>query len=193
MKGVRGEGRGGGESEEGALMPHIMAKGLMPGLVVAAFLVILAAPGCGFHFRGTRSVELQVAKVFVESQAADQISAEVKRQLDYSGVALASELGTADAIVRLGNERFDRRVLSVDPRTGKVREFELGYAVDLNVTHRDGRSLIGPDTITLLRDHVFDETAAISEFEEENLLREEMRKDAAEAILRRLQSVKLNR
>jgi LPS-assembly lipoprotein len=95
--------------------------------------------------------------------------------------------------VRLGNERFDRRVLSVDPRTGKVREFELGYAVDLNVTHRDGRSLIGPDTVTLLRDYVFDETAAISEFEEENLLREEMRKDAAEAILRRLQSVKLNR
>jgi LPS-assembly lipoprotein len=180
-------------SEEGALMPHIMAKGLMLGLVVAAFLVILAAPGCGFHFRGTGSVELQVAKVFVESQAADQISAEVKRQLDYSGVALASEHGTADAIVRLGNERFDRRVLSVDPRTGKVREFELGYAVDLNVTHRDGRSLIDPDTVTLLRDHVFDETAAISEFEEENLLREEMKKDAAEAILRRLQTVKLNR
>jgi LPS-assembly lipoprotein len=167
--------------------------GLMPGLVVAAFLVILAASGCGFHFRGTGSVELQVAKVFVESQAADRISAEVKRQLDYSGVALASELGTADAIVRLGNERFDRRVLSVDPRTGKVREFELGYAVDLNVTHRDGRSLIDPDTVTLLRDHVFDETAAISEFEEENLLREEMKKDAAEAILRRLQTVKLNR
>jgi outer membrane lipopolysaccharide assembly protein LptE/RlpB len=53
--------------------------------------------------------------------------------------------------------------------------------------------LIGPDTVTLLRDHVFDETAAISEFEEENLLREEMKKDAAEAILRRLQTVKLNR
>jgi LPS-assembly lipoprotein len=172
-------------------MPH-MIKGLAQRSKVASLILILAVPGCGFHFRGTGSVELQVAKVFVESQAADQIIAEVKRQLDYSGVALTSEPGTADAIVRLGNERFDRRVLSVDPRTGKVREFELGYAVDLNVTHRDGRSLIGPDTITLLRDHVFDETAAISEFEEENLLREEMKKDAAEAILRRLQTVKLN-
>lgn len=173
-------------------MSHLV-KGLAQRSKVASLILILAAPGCGFHFRGTGSVELQVAKVFVESQAADQIIAEVKRQLDYSGVALTSEPGTADAIVRLGNERSDRRVLSVDPRTGKVREFELGYAVDLNVTHWDGRSLIGPDTVTLLRDYVFDETAAISEFEEENLLREEMRKDAAEAILRRLQSVKLNR
>ncbi len=158
---------------------------------IGIMAIALALAGCGFYLRGSRPMELQLAKVFVQSQAADQVAAEVKRQLGYSDVRLTKEAGAADAVVTLSNERFDSRVLSVDPRTGKVRELQLGYAVDLIVTQRDGRPLIRPETISLLRDLVYDETAAISTFEQENLLHKEMNKDAAETVLLRLQTVKL--
>jgi LPS-assembly lipoprotein len=151
----------------------------------------LMGTGCGFYLRGTRSMDFQLAKIFVQSQAADQLAAEVKQELGYNGVTLAGGVGKADAVVVLSHERLDQRVLSVDPQTGKVRELQLGYAVDLNVTERDGRSLITPQTVSLVRDLIYDETAAIGTFEQVNLLHNEMRKDAVETVLLRLQTIKL--
>lgn len=151
----------------------------------------LTQAGCGFYLRGTRSMEIQLAQVFVQSQAADQLAAEVKQQLDYSGVTLAKGPRAADAVVMLSNERFDQRILSVDPQTGKVRELQLGYAVDLSVMGRNGGQLIAPETVSLVRDLIYDETAAIGTFEQVNLLHNEMKKDAAETVLLRLQTVKL--
>ncbi|MGH2821649.1 MAG: LPS assembly lipoprotein LptE, partial [Thermoleophilaceae bacterium] len=73
-------------------------------------------------------------------------------------------------VVELRNERFDERVLSVDPRTGKAREYQIAYRVDLAVRHSDRRPLIKNQTIDLLRDFTFDETAALGKFEEQQVL-----------------------
>lgn len=158
--------------------------------VLCGACLALAMVGCGFYLRGSKPTALQGYKLFVQSQRADPITAEIRTQLGYSGVSLAANPGSADAVVTLSGERSDERVLSVDPRTGKAREYELGYQVDVTVTRSDGTLLSPRQTVDLTRDLTFDETSVLGKFGEEALLREEMRKDAAQTILRRLETIK---
>ena len=158
-----------------------------------AFITVLAflLSGCGFYLKGSRPLQLQGTKIFLKSHGANAITAEIRQQPGIQEVPLATDPKHADFIVTLSDERFDRRILSVDPRTGKWREFELSYEVDFAVNRPDGAPLAKRDTIQISRDLAFDETAVISKFEEENLVRGEMMKDAAETVLRHVERVKV--
>ncbi len=155
---------------------------------LTALSLVLA--GCGFHLRGAVPSDLQLSRVYIQATGARQVAADLRRLLVINQVQVTRKRGRADAVVSLRNERFDDRVLSVDPKTGKVREYELAYRVELGIQRSDGTPLVAPDTIDLLRDLTFDETAALGKFSEQQLIRDEMTEDAAETILRRLESIK---
>ncbi len=159
-------------------------------LSVAVLAIIMWGNGCGFHLRGSGPVALRFSGVFVESAGAPQVAAQLQRQLQYNGVALMGKPALAEAVVTLRDERFEKRVLSVDPRTGKVREYLLGYRVDLRVADAKGHSLLAAQSVDLVRDYTFDETAALAKSDEEQLLRQEMIHDAAATVLRRLETIK---
>ena len=156
----------------------------------ALLLALLCVSACGFHLRGTVPVDLQFSRVYVRDHRARRVDAELARQLSYSRVVVAPDAASADVVVELRNERFDERVLSVDPRTGKAREYQIAYRVDLAVHHTDRRPLIKDQTVDLLRDYTFDERAALGKFEEQQVLRDDMIQDAAETVLRRLESIR---
>lgn len=156
----------------------------------ALVLALLCVSACGFHLRGSVPVDLQFSRVYVRDHRAHRVAAELTRQLGYSRVVVAPDAASADVVVELRNERFDERVLSVDPRTGKAREYQIAYRVDLAVHHTDRRSLIKDQTVDLLRDYTFDERAALGKFEEQQVLRDDMIQDAAETVLRRLESIR---
>ncbi len=156
----------------------------------ALLFAALVVPACGFHLRGTVPADLQFSRVYVKAHGARRVAAELKRQLGYNRVVVAPDAASADVVVDLRDERFDERVLSVDPRTGKAREYQIAYRVNLAVRHTDKRPLIKSQTVDLLRDFTFDETAALGKFEEQQVLREDMIEDAAETVLRRLESVR---
>ncbi len=152
---------------------------------------VALATSCGFHLRGKSLVAINFSRVYLDVRGARRVAAEVKQQLQYNQVALAPQQKWANLILTLSNERFDERVLSVDPRTGKVRELELGYRVAFSARPPKGKPYIAKESIDLLRDVTFDETAALGKFDEQEVVRKEMLKDAADAILRRLESVKV--
>ncbi|MGH8480599.1 MAG: LPS assembly lipoprotein LptE [Gammaproteobacteria bacterium] len=156
----------------------------------ALLFALLCVSACGFHLRGTVPADLQFSRVYVREHRARRVAAELARQLSYNRVVVAPDATSADVVVELRNERFDERVLSVDPRTGKAREYQIAFRVDLAVRHADRRPLIKNQALDLLRDFTFDETAALGKFEEQQVLREEMIEDAAETVLRRLESVR---
>ncbi len=146
--------------------------------------------GCGFHLRGSDPMDIDIGKVLLRSQRAGSALNLVRNQLTINQVPIVNSPKEADVVLTLKDERFDRRVLSVDPRTGKVREYELAYRVNFDVALPDGTALQTNQTIDLLRDYVFDESSALGKFEEENVLRQEMADNAAEAILRRVQAIR---
>ena len=153
------------------------------------FLLILSFSGCGYHLRGSGVGKLQVNNVYLDVQNTQLVVAELKEQLSIRDVAISNSSEGVDRIVKLSNEIYDRRVLSVDEGTGKVTEYELEYRVGLEILTADGKSLAEPQDVSLIRDVTFDPNAALGKFDEETLVREDMIRSAANTILLRLQAL----
>ncbi len=152
-------------------------------------LLILSISGCGYHLRGSGAGKLDVNNVYLDIQNAQLIVTELKEQLTVRDVAISNSSEGVDRIVKLSNEAYDRRVLSVDEGTGKVTEYELEYHVGLEILTATGKSLAEPQDISLIRDITFDPNAAVGKFDEETLVRDDMIRSAANSILLRLQAL----
>ena len=171
-------------SDAASVRPHVIAAGgIFRGLVLA--LAIAIAGGCGYQLRG--AVPLPPGLDAIRIAAPTDIRNALVQLLDGGGVRVQPADGSAGALLRISDERFDRRVLSVDPGTGKESEFELAYQVVFEVTGAEGEELVPEQTVSLIRDYVFDPDAVLGKSREQNVLRAEMRRDAAAQIVRRIE------
>ena len=153
-------------------------------LALAITIAIAIAGGCGYQLRGTTSLPPELGAVHVTGPR--DISATVVRMLDGAGVRVEPAGDPAGTVLHLGDERLDRRVLSVNPDTGKESEFELAYHVTFRVTGAEGEELVPKQTVSLLRDYVFDGRAVLGKSREQEVLHAEMRRDAAARIVGRI-------
>ena len=129
-------------------------------LFIPLIAVALLLSGCGFKLRG--AVDLPENIRTVQVMAPPELRNDILTLLESGGVGVSASGSGADARITVTSERFSRRVLSVDPTTGKEREFELAYTLDFGVTDRGGQALIENGKVNLLRDYVFDPEAVIS-------------------------------
>ena len=154
-------------------------------LLVTLLLGLLS--GCGFQLRG--SADLQGLKSVRIDTGSTILRDELAVFLEDGGVVLVDDKkAQVDAVLSAYDENYQRRVLSVDSNTGKAREYELAYTVKFNLVDGDGdgEALVSEQRVRLVRDFVFDEDAVIGKSREEDVLRQEMRRDAMQRILRRL-------
>ncbi len=157
----------------------------VPRLVVLSLLLVLT--GCGFQLRGDYDLPPLLERVVVTGPQF--LRDELLVGLRASDVEVVGSRQEATAIIEIGRERFSERVLSVDPDTGRSREFEVALAVNFKVEAPDGAVVAPNQTVALQRDYVFDEDAILGKSRERGVLREEMRRDAAQQILLRLQGL----
>jgi len=152
------------------------------------FIILVAGllSGCGFQLRGSHATPANLHKLYVQAPAG--LADEVRVYLSGSGTDILSQRQGADVILTLSTDRYDRRVLSVDPQTGKEREFELSYTLGYHAQGADGKTLLEAGQLTLRRDYVFDRDAIIGKSREAGVLRTEMRRDAIQQVLLRLRS-----
>ena len=153
---------------------------------IIALVSILAAAGCGYQLRGAVSLPPDLEAVHVDGPPG--IGAALVQALESGGARIASARDSTSALLQLSDERFNQRVLSVDPDTGKEREFELAYRVTFRLTGGDGEELVSTQTVSLLRDYVFDSSALLGASREPRILRTEMRRDAAGQVVRRIEA-----
>ncbi|MEQ8496425.1 MAG: LPS assembly lipoprotein LptE, partial [Gammaproteobacteria bacterium] len=97
----------------------------------------------------------------------------------------------ADLIVDIEGERFERRTLSVDPDTGKVREVELVLSTSFAVRTPAGTLLVPREDVSWQLDYVFDEAAVLGNVEQDNIIQRDLAETAATAIALRLQVLEL--
>ncbi|MBT8420384.1 MAG: lipoprotein B transmembrane [Gammaproteobacteria bacterium] len=138
--------------------------------------------GCGFHLRGNISLPDEISSLQVRGPM--QLADELLILLESSEVVTTSD--SPNAILMIERETFDKQTLSVDSNTGKEREHALAYTVFYRVVAADGKELLPKQTVNLLRDYVFDEEAVLATSREQDVLHQEMRREAANQILRRL-------
>ncbi|MGE0486747.1 MAG: LPS assembly lipoprotein LptE [Gammaproteobacteria bacterium] len=166
----------------------------MRGVRVIVFAVVLSIlGGCGgWHLRGVQNYGSATRhEFFVRSAGAYNVFVALQQEITNRGGALVSSPGTAQIIVDVERERFDRRILSVDPDTGKVREIELGLAVTFTARTSDGRLLIPREEATFEQDYVFDEGSVLGTVAVDEIVQRELAQLAATSIALRLQALRL--
>lgn len=156
-------------------------------LLISCLLVSLQ--GCGFHARGKVDLPGNMQILYVDGIAPySTFGVELRRSLQSNGVNVVTEVTSAQAIIKLSDVRYDRRVLSVAGNSAKVREYELFYGVLVTVVGRDGKVILPTQQLRQVRDYVFDENDVLGKSSEEGQLQKDMQTDLINQILRRLQA-----
>jgi LPS-assembly lipoprotein len=157
--------------------------------VFTILVLTLALAGCGFTLRGSVDLPPELHTLQVESPVPNsELVREVSRMLRNNAVMLTDT--PADNVWRLGigAEQVRERVLSVNANA-RAGEYEL--TMDVAAQLRRGAQMVGPETLSVSRVYLADPENAVAKNEEAELIRNEMRRELAQQILRRLQSLEL--
>lgn len=152
---------------------------------------MLSACG-GWHLRGRGPGKIHFETAFIKSVNARKVSDALRQELYARGVVVTNNRKQAEVILELSGERFDRRVLSVDSKTGKVREIELGLQTYFAVRERNGKLLIPNSALNWELDYVFDEDSLLATNEQDNVVRRDLAETAATTLVLRLQAIRLS-
>ncbi|MBA6288625.1 MULTISPECIES: LPS assembly lipoprotein LptE [unclassified Colwellia] len=152
-------------------------------------IVLMMLNGCGFQLRGNYLLapELQTI-VFSSVDQYGELTRLVKQHLSINDVTLVRQSEKAIPQMRILQDNLDRRTLSVFPN-GQVAEYELIYTVRYQIL------IPGQDIqnfrFELNRDYQDDPDIALAKSRELSLMLREMRKEAANKILRDMASIQL--
>jgi len=156
-----------------------------------SLLILLVAclmPGCGFHLAGEADFASELNNTHIKNVSS---SKELLRLLDKhlrANQINVVDVDSATALLQILNEETETVVLTVD-NDGKAREFELLLRITFDVKRPDNSILLDQQTIDLNRDFVFDKSSLLGANEEQQVLFNEMRNDAAKLIVYRMRTI----
>lgn len=153
-------------------------------VLLLALILLLGA--CGFHLRGQSAYALPFQTLYVKS--ANDLApfiTELKLTLEANGVQIADTSDQAQLTLHIVSEAADRQILSLSGG-GRVREYLLRYRISLRAYDQKQQDWLAPEEFTLQRDYSFDDSQVLAKEQEEALLYQNMRSDAVQQILRRL-------
>lgn len=151
--------------------------------IVLISLVLIVA-GCGFRL--AREVELPADLRNLHVQTPDAygvLQSELERALKRSGAQLSATAGAATLLVSQAD--LVTRPLSIGA-DGRVQEFALVYQLSFSLLDAQGQSRISEESLELQRDYRFDAGQTLGSPAEEALVREELEREMAAAVMRRL-------
>ncbi|MFT6903126.1 MAG: LPS-assembly lipoprotein [Colwellia sp.] len=157
--------------------------------ILSFSIVLMMLNGCGFQLRGNYLLapELQTI-VFSSVDQYGELTRLVKQHLSINDVTLVRQSEKAIPQMRILQDNLDRRTLSVFPN-GQVAEYELIYTARYQIL------IPGQDVqnfrFELNRDYQDDPDIALAKSRELSLMLREMRKEAANKILRDMASIQL--
>lgn len=150
--------------------------------------MLLATSGCGWHLKGSEPLPAVLDATFLESaDVHSDFDRALRRSLTASGARIVPVRADATAVLKVRNETTGRRVLSVSARN-TPQEYEVFYTVEYSV-EVGGEEVIPVQTLELVNDYSYDETALLAKEREESGLRAALARDLAGLVLRRLASL----
>ena len=163
-------------------------------MLLAALLAMLLS-ACGFHLRGQAAYTLPFKTLTLRSaNDFSPLMLELKQAVQRQGVQIVDEppppadsapSNPPQLILHIASENTGKQILSLSG-TGRVQEFQLNYRVLLRLYDIQQQDWISPAEINLQRNLPYDDTLVLAKEAEEAMLYKEMRHDAVQQILRRL-------
>jgi LPS-assembly lipoprotein len=172
---------------------HAMSRRLLQVILRPSSLILLAVSlsltACGFQLRGTAALPFQ--SLYVQATPSSQFATLLKRNVRAgSNTRITDQPGDAEVILQVLSELQEKQILSLGGG-GRVSEYQLRYRVSFRLTDGKNREHIPATEILLKRDYSFTDDQALSKESEEALLYRDMRNDAVQQMVRRLQAAKL--
>lgn len=155
-----------------------------------AFLTLLASlpaalplAGCGFQLRGRDAIPYR--SLYIDAPETSQAARQLADALRNRGIVVAETAKTADATVKLAQERENRTVLALSGG-GRVREYRLNLTLSYSLIGKDGLEIFPLSEILQSRDFTYDDNQYLAKTAEETFLYRDLREDAVQQIVRRL-------
>lgn len=154
--------------------------------ILNCIVILLTVAGCGFHLRGTQGGDVALERLHVSAiNAYGPFVQELERALLRSDVEVTGNRAEAPWSLRVLGERVNRRAVATTSQI-RVSEYEVRMEVDFELTGPEDETLIAPTKLVAERIYSFDSSSLVGSSEEEELLKEEMRRDLVQQMIRRV-------
>lgn len=172
-----------------------MSSGKQRGLIFLVILLTSLLGSCGFHLRGDYLLSDELQTLYVSSSDVHgELTRLVKQHLSRNQVKILNAKSEQSPELRIVSDKLDRRTLSVF-QNGQVAEYELIYAVHYQIRFGSNKGKPSEESqdfhFELNRDYQDDPNLALAKSRELSLLLSEMRKSAADKILRDMARIQL--
>lgn len=155
---------------------------------LAAAVLCLLLASCGFHLRGAAPLPFETLYISGSPSFATQLARGIRAG---SNTRIVSNPKEAQVTLQVVGEQNDRVILSLSG-SGRVREIQLRYRISYRLTDSENRELLPTTEVQLKRDLSYSDTDVLGKEQEEALLVRDMRNDAVQQVLRRLQVARLD-
>ena len=152
-----------------------------------AILCLLLA-SCGFHLRGQAALPFETMYVSGSPGFRTLLTRAVRAR---SNTRIVDNQKEAQVTVQVVGEQNDRVILSLSG-SGRVREIQLRYRISYRLTDNDSREILPTTEVQLKRDLTYSDTDVLGKEQEEQLLIRDMRNDAVQQVVRRLQVARID-
>lgn len=156
--------------------------------VVILCLLTATLTACGFKSRGSFQLPVELQKIYVAGSQSSDLVKNLNEMLAYSA-KVAANRSDADVVLIINKEETANRTLSVDSR-GKVRESEMQFSVIYSLVLTNSDALLDKEELLLVRDYINDENDIIGRTNESMVITGDLKRDAAQQILRRIHALK---
>jgi LPS-assembly lipoprotein len=112
---------------------------------------------------------------------------QLRQQIAKSGGKLTESRSGAMMVIKLFDEQFQRRTLSLSAR-GKANEYELHYRVEYELATPQDAILLPRQPLEVRRDYYNDQQAILARDNEEATLRSEMTQQMVRTLLNQARS-----
>ena len=160
--------------------------------LIAAAMVLLATlclSACGFHLRGEIKLAPGLQHMLVtSSDPGGPLKRSIEDAMQRAGATIATAAGEGIGEIRLTNVGMQTLVGSVGGNA-RVNEFNMVYHVDLEIVDGAGKTLLERQPIEQTRSYTFDQTQASGSGAQQDVIRREMERDMAQAVMRKVDAV----
>lgn len=154
-------------------------------VLLAATLLLLTA--CGLHLRGHDLKDAQFAfhSIYIQAPGETTFTKALRRSLKNYKLEVPSEAGKAELTLDIVYETTEKQITALNG-SGHVIEYLLRYRTSLRAYDRQQNEWLPATEIQLQRTFPYDDTFVIAKEQEERMLYDDMRMDAAQQVMRRL-------
>nr|WP_299073108.1 LPS assembly lipoprotein LptE [uncultured Paraglaciecola sp.] len=160
---------------------------------LSIFVIILMIAGCGFKLRGDYGLPAEIQTMQLSAaQQNTPLHRILGKQLQGLNIEVLDNAARSrqidkhlDAVIYLRSDKLERRLLSLFS-TGQTAEYELVYTIMYQLQFPDQDPLEIEFDVT--REYQDDPNAVLAKTRELDLIQNEMRKEAANRIIRQIAS-----